>query len=372
MSRAWADIDLGAVAANVETMAAVAAPSRLCAVVKAGGYGHGAAEVSRAALDAGASWLAVAHVGEAAELRAAGIAAPVLLLSEPRDGDDAAAAVSLDLRLTLYSQRSIERVRAAVSSAGRSRHPVHLKVDTGMRRVGAAPKDAIELAAAISDGPELTLEGVCTHCPVADEPANPFTARQLDRFDAVVRDLTAAGFSSEIRHAANSAACMTQPASRYEMVRCGIALYGVAPAPVLTSCVSLRPALRFTSEVAFVKAVTAGEGISYGLHHTFADDTCVATVPVGYADGVWRKLGLLGQDVLIRGRRRPIVGAVTMDQLMVDVGHDNVECGDEVVLLGDQGDERITPDEWAAKLDTIAYEVVCAIGPRVQRRYHRS
>jgi alanine racemase len=369
MPRAWADVDLEAVRHNVRTLQELAAPAALCAVVKANGYGHGAVPVARAALEAGAASLAVAQVDEAVALRDAGIDAPVLLLSEPHP-DEIDAAIATGARLTVYTSECVVGVAKAVRRARARAVPVHLKVDTGMHRVGVHPDDALALAKATRDLAEVELEGVCTHCPVADEPDNTFTARQILRFEAVLDALQAAGIDPGIVHAANSAATLMVPESRYSMVRCGIALYGVPPAPALAGVADLRPALTVTSEVSFVKEVPAGEGVSYGLRQSTDRDTVVATVPVGYADGVFRSLPLAGQDVLIGGVRRPIIGVVTMDQLMVDCGPGaDVVPGDPVVLLGAQGDERITPDDWAARLGTIAYEVVCAVGPRVERRY---
>jgi alanine racemase len=372
MPRAWAEVSLGAIAANVRALRAAAEPAALCAVVKADGYGHGAAPVARAALEAGAEWLAVAQVPEATELRDAAIDAPILLLSEPRPNevDEALAARA---RVTVYTAEMIDRLAAAVADAGLPPLPVHLKVDTGMRRVGAAPEQALALAKAIDAHPSLTLEAVWTHCAVADEPDNPFTATQVQRFEAVLADLAAAGIEVPLRHAANSAATITHPASRYDLVRCGIALYGIAPAPALEGMVPLAPAVRLATEVSFVKPVAAGEGVSYGHQGRPTRDTTVATLPIGYADGVFRALGPLGQEVLIRGRRHPMLGVVTMDQVMIDLGPDSdVVAGDEAVLLGAQGDERIGPDEWAARLGTVGYEVVCAIGARVERRYTTS
>ncbi|HEY8525965.1 MAG TPA: alanine racemase [Acidimicrobiales bacterium] len=375
MARAWAEIDLGAVAHNVTTLRRMVAPARLCAVVKANGYGHGAAPVGRAALEAGADWLAVAQVDEAVALRDAGIEAPILLLSEPRI-DEIDDALATGARLTLYSPPVIE----AVARAARARPqrgaapsgpvPVHVKVDTGMRRVGLEPADAVAVVGDVASRPELRLEGVLTHLPVADEPDNPFTDEQLVRFGAVLDNLKAAGIDPGIVHMANSAGAIAHPATRFDMVRCGIAVYGIPPAPALAGLADLRPALTLASEVSFVKRVRAGEAVSYGHHQRVPCDTVVATVPIGYADGVFRSLPLRGQEVLIGGRRRPMVGVVTMDQVMVDCGPDaEVRPGDPVVLLGAQGDERITPDEWAERLGTIAYEVVCAVGPRVGRRY---
>ncbi len=369
MSRAWAEIDLGAVAHNVRALRDMAGPARLCAVVKANGYGHGAAAVGRAALDAGADWLAVAQVEEAVVLRDAGITAPLLLLSEPHL-DQVADAVATGARLTVYTPGTVAAIAKAARAARRPPVALHIKVETGMNRVGVAPADAVALARTIDEHDGVVLEGTCTHCPVADEPGNPFTGEQLGRFDRVLDDLRRAGLDPGIVHAANSAATLTHPAARHDLVRCGIAVYGIPPAPALDGLADLRPALTLASEVSFVKPVAAGEAISYGHRHRFATDTVVATVPIGYADGVFRALPLAGQEVLVGGRRRPMVGVVTMDQLMVDCGPDaDVAAGDRVVLLGTQGDERITPDEWAARLGTISYEVVCAIGARVARRY---
>jgi alanine racemase len=247
---------------------------------------------------------------------------------------------------------------------------VHVKVDTGMRRVGVEPEDAVPFAAAVAALPELKVEGVLTHMPVADEPGNPFVDKQLARFRSVLDELRAAGVDPGIVHAANSAGAIAHPEARFDLVRCGIAVYGVPPAPALDGMVELQPALTLASEVSFVKRVGAGEAVSYGHRQRAANDTVLATVPIGYADGLFRSLPLAGQEVLVGGERRPMIGVVTMDQVMVDCGPDStVRPGDPVVLLGRQGAERITPDEWAERLGTISYEVVCAIGPRVARRY---
>ena len=366
MRPTWAEVDLGAVAHNVALLVERAAPAEVCAVVKADGYGHGAVRVARAALDAGAAWLAVALVEEAVVLREAGIEAPILLLSEARPSEFAEVA-ALGLRATVYSPVGI----AAAAATGEHLR-LHLKVDTGMHRVGAARDEVVGLARTVVEHPALELEAVWTHLAVADEPDRAFTREQLDRFDAVLAELRAAGIEVPLTHAANSAGAIAHPDARRSLVRCGIAVYGVDPSPELAGALGLQPALRLRSEVSFVKRVAAGEGVSYGLHHTFGEAATVATVPIGYADGVRRRLGLLGQEVLIRGRRRPIVGVVTMDQLMVDCGDDPVAVGDEVVLLGRQGDDEIRAEEWAAALDTIGYEITCAIGPRVPRRHHPS
>lgn len=371
MRPAWAEVDLAAVRHNVEELIRHASPARLCAVVKADGYGHGAVEVSRAALEAGASLLAVALVEEGALLREAGIDAPVLLLSEPSllDFDE---VVRLDLQPTVYREGAVAAAGEAVRRSGGAELAVHLKVDTGMHRVGVAPAHALALAQRIVAEPGLRLEGVSTHCAVADEPIHPFTDVQLDRFQAVLDDLDNAGLAVPMVHAANSAATLVRPDARFDLVRCGIAIYGLDPSPALHGRADLRPAMALRAEVSFVKRVAGGESVSYGLRYPLERDTVIATVPIGYADGVRRSLGAQGGEVLIGGRRRPIAGTVTMDQITVDCGDDeSVAVGDEVVLVGRQGDEVLTIGAWAAAAGTIPYEIACGIGPRLPRHYLR-
>ena len=358
-------VDLDAVAANVRELAAFARPASLCAVVKADGYGHGAVPVARAALAAGADLLAVALVEEGVALRSAGIDAPVLVLSEP-PADAMTDAVAAGLTPTLYTVAGVDAAAAAGGAAG---WVVQLKVDTGMHRVGCAPEDAVLLARRSLDA-GLVLGGTFTHLAVADEPDRPETARQLERYRGVLADLASAGIDPGVRHAANSAGLLHHPEARFDVVRVGIAVYGVRPTPEVASPVDLRPAMSVRAEVSMLKAVAAGEGVSYGLRHTFARDALVATVPVGYADGVARALGTSGGEVLIGGVRRPVRGVVTMDQFVVEVTDGPpVAVGEEVVLVGRQGDEEITAEDWGRRLGTIAYEVVCGFGPRLPRRY---
>ena len=237
-----------------------------------------------------------------------------------------------------------------------------------MHRVGAAPDEAVQVASAVHERPELRLEGLWTHFAVADDPDPSFTVEQCARFETVVARLAAAGIRPPLLHACNSAGAIAHARARHDLVRCGLALYGVPPAPALAGHVALRPVLSLRARVSYVKSVGAGEGISYGLQHRFARDAVVATVPIGYADGVPWRLGVNGGEVLIRGRRRPIAGAVTMDQITVDCGDDHeVAPGDEVVLIGSQGDEAVDAWEWAGRAGTIAYEILCGIGPRVPR-----
>ncbi|MEA2971926.1 MAG: alanine racemase [Actinomycetota bacterium] len=366
----WAEVDLAAIRHNVGVLAALAAPARVCAVVKAGAYGHGPVESARAALAGGASWLAVALVEEGAQLRDAGIAAPVLLLSEP-PAEAMADVVGLGLTATLYTEAGVAAAAAAATSG--TPLPVHVKVDTGMHRVGATAADAVKLALTVEERPELALEGLWTHFAVADAPDDPFTEVQHRRFTAVLDELAGLGVRPRLAHASNSAGVLAHPDAHHDLVRCGLAVYGVAPSPALEAqAATLRPALALKARVSLVKEVEPGEGVSYGLRFRADRPTVIATVPVGYADGVpWRLTGA-GGEVLVGGRRRPIAGAVTMDQLMVDCGPGGgggrpVAVGDEVVLLGRQGDEEIGAWEWAARLGTIAYEVLSGIGARVPR-----
>jgi alanine racemase len=338
--------------------------------VKADGYGHGAEATGRATLAAGAEGLCVALVEEAAELRRAGVDAPILVLSEPPP-HLYADVVRWRLRPVVYTTAAVDGLAAATRAApAEGPVPVHLKIDTGMHRVGARSSDALSLSRRILDHEALALEGVMTHLAIADEPDDPYTAEQLDALDAVLEELRAAGIEPSLVHAANSAGGLAHPAARRSFVRAGIATYGIAPGPgVAHLCGALQPALRLVARVSFVKRVGRGARISYGLRHRFDRDVTVATVPLGYADGVPRRLSSTGGEVLVGGRRRSITGVVTMDQLMVDCGDDDVAPGDEVVLIGTQGDERITADEWADRLGTIAYEITCGISSRVPRVY---
>jgi alanine racemase len=366
----WSEVDLEAIRANVSVLREAAAPAALLAVVKANGYGHGAVPVARAALEAGAAWLGVARIEEGEQLRQAGIIAPVMLLSEPAPRV-AERVVAARLTPVTYTEAGVDALAKAVAASGRAAPlDVHLKVDTGMHRVGCAPDDALALARGIFTRDELKLAGVCTHLAVADEPDNPYTREQLACFDAVLDALDDAGMRPPIAHAANSAGLLAAPDARYDLVRVGIACYGVPPAPVLADRASgLRPALSLRARITFVKTLPAGARVSYGLRAEVAGSGRVATVPAGYADGVPRNLGLAGGEVLVRGVRCPIIGAVTMDQLLVDLGDVPAVADDEVVLIGRQGDEEITATEWGERLGTISYEVVTGIGARVPRTY---
>lgn len=367
---AWAEVDLDAIAHNVGALRAAVAPAEVWAVVKADGYGHGAVRVAQQALQAGATGLCVALTAEGVALREGGVEEPILVLSEQPPGDAAAIACHR-LTATAYTAAYVDALAAASLESGTV--GVHVKVDTGMHRVGAAPRDAPALVERVNAlAPALRCEGVFTHLACADDPEAPANAEQLAAFEDVLDALESAGCRPPVVHAANSAAALALPRSRASLVRAGIALYGISPgAGVDHLARDLRPALSLRARVSYVKRVRAGSHVSYGWRHRVEQDTTLATVPIGYADGVSRRLGTMpgqrGADVLVGGHRCPIVGVVTMDQLVVDVGDRPVDVGDEVVLLGAQGGDRIRAEDWADRLGTIGYEVVCAISARVPR-----
>lgn len=369
MSRpSFVDVDLDALSRNTAALVRRAGPAEVCAVVKADGYGHGAVPVARTVLDAGATRCAVALVEEALQLRAAGIAAPIVLLSQPPPGSED-RCVRLAVQPTVYTAECIDALAASAVDAG-AVCDVHLKIDTGMRRVGAPAAEAVLLARRIVEAPGLRLAGTCTHLAVADEPDNPETGRQVERFDEAIAAIVDAGIGPGTRHVANTAGLLVNPDRlRYDMVRPGIGLYGISPSPGITGGLALEPVMSLCSAVAHVARHPAGSRISYGHRHELSADATIATVPLGYADGVRRNLtGRI--EVCIGGRRRRVVGTITMDQFMVDCGDDDVQPGDPVVCIGRQGDAEVTVEEWAVLLDTIGYEITCGIGARVPRRHH--
>jgi len=375
---AWVEVDLAAVSHNAALLAGLAGPAALGAVVKADGYGHGSVDVARAAVDGGATWLAVALVEEGVVLRDAGITTPILLLSEP-PADAVAEAVARNLVPTVYTGHGIRSVAAAAAAAG-AQLPVHLKIDTCMHRVGAEPAEAVSLADLIGTQASVTLQGVWTHLAVADgttEGDLRFTDEQLARFDASLAELAVAGHRPVLVHAANSAGTIAHPRARRDLVRCGIAVYGELPNPghqaVLADATGggrLQPALSLKAQVTYVRELEEGERPSYGRRRPLIERSVVATAPIGYADGVPRRLFECGGQVLVGGIRRPLAGMVTMDQIVIDCGPPGSTApaiGDEVVLLGRQGGATVSATEWADLLGTISYEILCGIGPRVPR-----
>ena len=368
---AWAEIDLAALGHNVEVLRRTVAPSAVWAVVKADGYGHGAVRAARTALLSGADGLCVALVDEGIELREAGIEGPILLLAE-QPSSRLADVVQHRLTPTIYSPAGVDGYAEAASDVP-DRSALHVNVDTGMQRVGVSVERAPDLVRYIDRHPaRLHLGGIFTHLACADEPTSSASSEQLERFDAVVERITTEGRLPPLVHAANSAAALALPGARRSLVRAGIAIYGISPGPGVDHLIGdLRPVMALKARVSHVKRVVAGSAISYGWRHRFEADTTVATLPLGYADGVPRRLGTLpdrpGADVLLGGRRCPIVGVVTMDQLMIDVGDNDVAIGDEAVLIGEQGDERIRVEHWADRLGTIGYEIVCGVSNRIPR-----
>ena len=364
-----AEIDLAAIAANVQLVARLVGAAQVMAVVKADAYGHGAVPVARAALSAGATWLGVAIPEEGVILREAGFTGPILVLGPcPSDQTGLPAAYGLEQCVSDASQ--IE----PLSAAGRARAKTvaaHLKIDTGMGRVGVPPLEAALIAEKIGHTPSLRLSGIMTHLAEAEAVETAFTVEQLTRFEVATKAVREASGARPLRHAANSAGLLYHPAAHLDLVRPGIMLYGCSPRGSQEQRFQLRPALRFRTAVSQVKTVPAGMSLSYGRTYVTTRRTVVATLPVGYADGVWRSLSNIG-EVLIQGRRAPILGRVCMDMTLVDVTTlENVQPGDEAVLIGRQGDAEITADEIAAQLGTISYEVLCRIGPRVPRIYHQ-
>jgi alanine racemase len=364
--RALARVDVTAIERNCAELARVAAPTALCAVVKADGYGHGAAQAARAAQAGGAPWLAVATADEAAGLRAEGIEGPLLImgaLSEPE------LTVALRARADVVAWRE-ELVAALAAHPDADGAGVHVKLDTGMGRLGTRDvEEATRTAAAVASAPRLRLAGLMTHFATADDdPA--FAREQLARFLPWAQSLRAAHGGDLLLHAANSAATLGIPESRLDMVRCGIAVYGMDPFGADPAPHGLTPALELRSYLAEVKLIAPGESVGYGRRFVAAAPSWIGTVPVGYGDGVRRALSN-DCDVLVAGRRAPVVGTISMDNLTVDLGPEPAERGAEVVLIGAQGGERVPAEEWARRLGTINYEITCGISRRVPREYVR-
>ena len=362
----YCEIDLDAIRNNVRVMrAAIQGGAALLAVVKADAYGHGAVPVARAALGAGARMLAVAIPEEGIELRRAGIDAPILVLGGI-DESAAEAVVAAGLTQVVFDEARVRALSAAGERLGRAAQ-VHIKLDTGMSRIGVrTQQEAGALAALIDSLPGIRLTGCFTHMATADEPDSTGTLAQIARFEALSAAIARVHPAPITRHAANTASIFCYPQAHYDMVRGGIALYGCPPVPGVTG---LMPAMRWVTRGVYVKTIASGDRVSYGGTFTAQRDTRVMTVPVGYADGYRR--GLSGRGcVLVRGHRAPVLGRVCMDQIMVDVTDiPGAQAGDEVVLLGRQGEDCIDAQEMAQWLDTISYEVLCSPGRRVPRVY---
>ena len=363
-----ATIDLAALRHNVAVLAEQAGTLQLWAVVKANAYGHGAVQCAQAALAAGAHGLCVALTQEAVELRTAGIDAPMMVLSE-QPVSDAPILVAHRVVCVAYNEHYISALASAAATQA-ERTLVHLKIDTGMHRVGVTPAAAVARAQMIAHSKHLVLDGVMTHLATADDPAHSATMQQVAAFTDAVRDIRAVAPDLQHVHVANSAATLRALGLDCTLVRAGIALYGLQPGAGVASLVAgLQPVMALRSRVLHVQRLAAGQGVSYGLRTVLDRDSTIATLPLGYADGIVRRAWQTSARVLVGGRARRIVGVVTMDQMMVDCGDDTVAVGDEAVIFGTQSQQSITVDDWAAALDTISYEVVCAISPRVPRDF---
>ena len=362
----WAEIDLSALADNAGQLRARLSPgTRLAAVVKANAYGHGAVEVARAAVSAGAEWLCVATVDEGAELRAAGIVAPILNMG-PTPAAAADLAVASALRCCVFDRDGIELLAQAAERTGHVL-PVHLKLDTGMARLGAPAGEALDLARQVAASSGLELEALWTHFAEADDKESARNDVQLSRFLGEVDRIRRAGIEPAMIHCANSAATLLNPASHLDMVRCGLPLYGYSPTSVVVEGLQLRPVMTWKSRVVALHRLGPGDQVGYGGTFAATAPILSATVAVGYADGYSRRLSDRG-TMLVRGSRVPVVGRVSMDFATVDVSAvPGVRIGDEAVLLGSQGEAFIGADEMAESLETIAWEVLCRVGPRVVR-----
>lgn len=362
----WAEIDLQAIQQNVKLIQKISGLPA-AAVIKADAYGHGIVPVSQAAIKAGAMFLAVARFTEARELRNAGFTEPILVLGMIPPENVLEASVE-KVRGTLFSQEQIALYENILAGTGH-RLIVHVKVDTGMGRLGVPAEKGLKLLQAVNSSDCLSAEGLFTHLARADEPDRDTTDWQLDRFECLLKEVESSGLRPEIVHAANSAGALFHPRSgRFDMIRCGIAMYGMHPSPQAQLPQGFKPALSWKAGITSIKGMPGGQGISYGHRYTTRKDgDRVGVIPVGYADG-YRRVD--GNVVLVRGHQVPVIGNVCMDQCMIDLnGVPEAEVGDEAVLIGTQGTESITAEKVANLWKTINYEVTCGIAHRVNRFY---
>ena len=362
----WAEVDLAAIRHNVGVLKERAAHAEVMGVVKGYAYGHGNPASAMAMLDGGATRLGVARVAEALHLRESGIDTPIHVFTEPPP-EAAPTIVENDLTATIYT-KPFARALSEAARAEKKVVPIHVKLDTGMHRVGLPADEVPEAMEVLRDLDGLRIEGAWSHLAVADVPDHPFTRKQIDLFLDLTQLMTRAGVKLRYRHIANSAATLSLPESRFEIVRCGIAAYGLWPGKALEGTADLRPAMSLKARIGMVKVVPAGEALSYGLEYELEKTSRIITVPAGYADGYER--GLSGKaDVLIDGQRYRVSGTVCMDQFMVDVSDDDVEIGSVATLLGEDGGDSITAEELAALTGTINYEITARVPSRVPRIY---
>jgi alanine racemase len=372
LPRAVCEVDLDAISANVEVLRAHAPGAALLAVVKADAYGHGLLPAARAALSGGADWLGTALLSEAVSLRQAGVTAPILAwLWSPGDGD-LAACVRSGIDVTASAPWQLEALTAAAQATG-VRARVQLKVDTGLGRNGCTPEqwpELVGMAARVQAAGTLVVSGVWSHFALADAPSSRTNAEQLGVFDEALQAVSAAGLTPEVRHIANSAATLASPEAHHDLVRPGIAVYGVSPGGELgpPEQYGLAPAMALRARLAGVKRVPAGQGVSYGHEYVTPAETTLGLVPLGYADGIPRAAGGRG-PVLAAGRVRPVAGRVCMDQFVLDLGVDPAEPGDEVVLFGSPARGEPAAEDWARAAGTIGYEIITRLGPRIHRTH---
>lgn len=367
--RAWVEIDLAAIAHNVRQLKRVLAPAtELMAVVKADAYGHGAVTVARTALQHGASWLGVATIPEGIELRAAGITAPILLLGAANTPEQVRAIAKWQLQPTLCTPKQALVFSETLAALGnRQALPVHLKLDTGMSRLGTPWQQAAEFASLVQRLSHIQMASIYSHLATADNLDATVMRLQQHRYEAAIAQLRSIGIVPPRLHIANSAATLTDSALHYSIVRAGLALYGLYPAPHLRQAIELKPVMQVKARITQVKPIAAGTGVSYGYQYIADRDILLAVVGIGYADGIHRNLSNQ-MTALIRGQRVPQIGTVTMDQLMLDVSAiPDLQEGEVVTLLGQDGGEQISADDWATTLGTISWEVLCSFKHRLPR-----
>lgn len=362
----WAEVDLAAIRHNITELQKKAPGAEIMGVVKGYAYGHGNPASARAMVAAGATRLGVARVAEALHLREAGLSVPVHIFTEPPPSA-VMTVVDYDLTPTVYTQSFASSLSEAALAAGRT-VPVHVKLDTGMHRVGLMADEVSGAIKTLRSLKGIEVEGAWSHLAVADLVDHPFTRKQIDLFSDLLGEIERAGVRLRYRHLANSAATLSAPAAHYDIVRCGVAAYGLWPGADLAGTGDLRPALALRARVNQVKVVSEGERLSYGLRYELEHTGRVVTVPAGYADGYDRRLSGRA-DVLIDGRRHPVSGAVCMDQFMVDVGDRDLDVGTVVTLIGTDGGDTVTAEELATLIGTINYEVTTRIPSRVPRIY---
>ena len=367
--RAWVEIDLSALAHNVRQIRGLLAPStKIMAVVKADAYGHGSIDIARTLTNLGVEWLAVATVTEGIELRQAGIFAPILVLGAVNSEMQVHAIAKWDLQPTICSIAQATVISKAVATLDPSVVlNVHLKLDTGMSRLGTDWQQAVAFYRGVEELPYLEIASLYSHLATADELDPTVMEMQIDRFDRSLAAIGAAGHVIPMLHLANSAAILVSDRLNYQLVRPGLILYGLCPAPHLQSAIDLQPVLSVRARITQVKLITAGTGVSYGYRFIAERDMQIAVVEIGYADGIPRRLSDRMQAI-VRGRLVPQIGSITMDRIMLDVSQiPDLQVGEIVTILGTDGSVRITADDWANRLGTISWEILCGFKHRLPR-----